>query len=134
MSGHDLAVLRVGVRQDVLDEVITILVACDIDQGYTRAVDTSLTHSVQVANEKFGPANLQALLHDLGGELIHRVLRRVADDVINRTAAVCRGAMLADVLDAPIAKLAMSHDVDVGKDLLDAGALERIKSAQNPPN
>jgi hypothetical protein len=43
--------------------------------------------------------------------------------MVDGTAAILRSTMLADVLDAPVAKLAMGDNVNVGKDLLNAGAL-----------
>lgn len=36
--------------------------------------------------------------------------------------------MFADMLDAPVAKLAMCHDVDVGKDFLNAWALQHMSA------
>lgn len=43
--------------------------------------------------------------------------------MINGTAPVGRGSVLTDVLDTPIAKLSVGHDVDVTQDLFDAGTL-----------
>lgn len=43
--------------------------------------------------------------------------------MVDGAAAVSRGAMLADVLNAPVAELAMGDNVNVGEDLLNAGAL-----------
>lgn len=43
--------------------------------------------------------------------------------MVDGTAAVLRSAVLTDVLDAPVAKLAMGDNVNVGKDLLNAGTL-----------
>jgi hypothetical protein len=43
--------------------------------------------------------------------------------VVNGSAAVGRSTVLADVLNAPVAELAVGDDVDVLKNLLNAGAL-----------
>lgn len=43
--------------------------------------------------------------------------------MVDGTAAVGRRAMLADMLDAPVAELAMGDNVDVGKDLFNARTL-----------
>lgn len=43
--------------------------------------------------------------------------------MVNRTAAVSRSTMLADVLNAPIAELTMRDDVDAGEDFIDTRAL-----------
>ena len=123
MGSHDLAVLRSGVGQDPLDEVVAVLVAGNVDERNTRAVVTTLADAVEVALEELRTTNLQTLLNDLRGKLVHAVLGRIADDMVDGTAAILRSTMLADVLDAPVAKLAMGDNVNVGKDLLNAGAL-----------
>ncbi len=55
--------------------------------------------------------------------MIHAVLGSVTQDMVDRPATVCRGAVFADVLDAPVAELAMGDNVDAGQDFVDAGAL-----------
>lgn len=123
MSSHNLPMLRVGVRQDVLDQVVAVLVTGDVDERDAWTVNPALTDAVEVAAEKLRSANLQTLLHYFGGKLIHAVLGGVADDVVNRTAAVRGSSMFADVLNAPVAKLTVSHNVNVCENFLDAGAL-----------
>lgn len=115
--------LGIRVGQDVLNEIIAILVAGNVNQWNTRTVKTALADPVKVAAKKLGASDLEAFLNNLGRELIHGILRSVPNDMINGTAAVRRGTMLANVLDAPVAKLTVRHDVDVGKDFLDARAL-----------
>jgi hypothetical protein len=44
--------------------------------------------------------------------------------MINGAAAISWCAMLADVLNAPVAKLAMSNNINAGKNFFDAWALE----------
>lgn len=126
--------------EDVLDQVVAILIAgnCNdaldhgileertrltINQRDTRAVWTSFADPLEIAFKELGAANLQALLDDLGGELVHAVLGSVAEHMIDSAAAILRGAMLANMLDAPVAELAMSYDVDVGQYFVDAGTL-----------
>lgn len=123
MSRNDVAVLRTGVRENVLDEIVAVLVTRNVDQGDAGTVDTALADSIQIAAEELGAPNLEALLDNLGSELVHRVLGGVSNDMIDGSATVCRGTVLADVLDAPVAELTMSHNVDVGKYLLDARTL-----------
>lgn len=124
VSSDHISVLGIGVGQDVLNEIIAILVAGNVNQWNTRTVKTTLADSVKVAAEKLGASDLEAFLNNLGSELIHGILRGVPNDMINRTAAVCRCTMFANVLDAPVSKLAVRHDVDVGKDFLNAWALQ----------
>lgn len=123
VSSNHVAVLGIGVGQDVLNEIIAILVAGNVNQRNARTVETTLADSVKVPAQELGASDLEAFLNDLGSELIHGVLRSVPDDMINGTAAVRRGAMFANMLDAPVSKLAVRHDVDVGEDFLDARAL-----------
>lgn len=124
VSSDHVSVLSIGVGQDVLNKIIAILIAGNVNQWNTWTVKTTLADSVQVAAEKLGASDLEAFLNDLGSELIHGILRSVPNDMINRTAAVRRGTMFTNVLDAPVAKLAVRHDVDVGKDFLNAWALQ----------
>lgn len=123
VSSDHVSVLGIGMGQDVLNEIIAILVAGNVDQRNARTVETTLADSVKVAAKKLGASDLEAFLNDLGSELIHGVLGSVSNDMINGTAAVRRGTMLANMLDAPVAKLTVRHNIDVGKDFLDAWAL-----------
>ena len=43
--------------------------------------------------------------------------------MINGTTTVSRGAMFADMLDAPIAELTMSYDIDTLEHFINARAL-----------
>lgn len=123
MSGDNLAMLGVGVRQDVLDEIVTVLIAGDVDKGNAGTFVPALADTVKIAAQKLGATNLQTLLDHLGRKLVHAVLGGISNDMVDGSAAVSRGAMLADVLDAPVAKLAMSDNVDIGKHLLNARTL-----------
>lgn len=123
VGSHNLTMLRVRMGEDILDQVVPILITGDVDEGDAGTTNAALADTVKVASEKLGTPNLEALLNYLGSKLVHAILGGVADDVVDSPAAVSRGAMLADVLDAPIAKLAVGDDVDVREDLLDTGAL-----------
>jgi hypothetical protein len=127
VSGYNLPMLLRGVGQDVLDQVVAILIAGDVDERNTRAIGTTLADTIQVAVEKVWPTNLEALLNDLGRKLVGAVLASVANDVINGSAAVARSPMLADVLNAPVAELTVGDNVDVGKNLFDAGTLSIVR-------
>lgn len=128
VAGDDLATLSIGVAEDVLDQVVSELVTSDINERHTRAVSASLANTVKVAVKELGAANLEALLDNLAGKLVHAVLGSEAKDVIDGVVAVRDGAVLADVLDAPVAELTMGDNVDAGKDLVDAGALVLLKA------
>ena len=120
---NNLAMLWVGVSENVLDEIVAVLVAGDVDQWNAGAIETTLTDTIQVATEEVDAANLEALLNDLRSKLVHAVLRGIANDMVDGPAAISWGTMLADVLDAPIAELAMSNDINACQNLLDARAL-----------
>ena len=140
VAADDLTVVRVAIGEDVLDEVISELVASDyeyvsirtsttiearltVDQGHAGTVRTTFADALQVLVHEVGVTNLQALLNHLGGILIHAVLSCKAKDVVDGTAAISRGTMLADVLNAPVAELAMSNDIDTSEDFVDARTL-----------
>lgn len=123
VSRHNITLLRAGVGQDVLNQVVSVLVAGDVDQRDPGTIDPTLAHAVEVAGQEIDATDLETLFHNLGGVLIHAVLGCESDDMINRTASILWSTMLAYVLNAPVAKLAMGDDVDAGKDLFDAGPL-----------
>lgn len=124
VSSDHVSVLGIGVGQDVLDEIVAILVAGNVDQRNAWTVETTLADSVKVAAKKLRASDLETLLNDLGSELIHGILCSVTNDMIDSTAAVGGGTVFADMLDAPVAKLAVCHDVDVGKDFFNAWTLQ----------
>lgn len=82
-----------------------------------------LANSIQVSAEKLSVANLEALLHHLGGKLVGAILCSISNDVVDGSAAVRGGSMFAYMLNAPVSKLAVGHNVDVGKDFFDARTL-----------
>jgi len=125
VSGDNLTVLGSCVGENILDEVVAVLVACNVNERDARAVNSTLANTVKVATEKLRATNLQALLYDLGSELVHAILGGIADDVINSAAPVRRSAVFTDMLDTPVSELAMGHDVDVGQNFLNTGTLNK---------
>ena len=119
----NLTMLRVGVRENVLDEVITVLVARDVNQGDARTIVTALTNSIEIATKEVNTTNLEALLNNLGSKLIHAVLRSKANDMINCSAAISWSTVLADVLNTPIAELTVSNNVDASENFFNTGTL-----------
>jgi hypothetical protein len=118
-----LSLVSMSVHQDPLDEIIAILVASDVDERNARTIWTSSGDDTQVLIQELMTANLETFLNNLGGELIDAVVVGVVQNVVDDTALVRRRAMLAKMLDAPVAKLAMSNEVNVGDHFLDGRAL-----------
>ena len=123
VGSDNLPVLWIGVGQDVLNQVVSVLVASNVDEWNAWTIWAAFADTVEVAAEKLNAANLEALLDDFGRELIHAVLGSVSDDMIDGAAAISRSPVLADMLNAPVSKLAMSDDVDAAKDFLNTWAL-----------
>lgn len=123
VGSNNLTMLGICIGEDVLDEVVAVLVAGNVNERNPGPIHASLADSIKIAPEELGATNLETLLDDLGSKLIHGVFGSVSNDMINGTAPVRRSSVLADVLDAPVAELAVGDDVNVGKDLLDAMAL-----------
>lgn len=65
MSSHDLAVVRVGVRQNVLNEIVAILIASNINQGDARTIDSAFAYTVKISAQELGASYLEALLDHL---------------------------------------------------------------------
>jgi hypothetical protein len=123
VASDKLAMLRVRVSQDVLNQVVAILITSNINQRDAGTIKAALTDPVEIATEEIGPANLEALFNYFGSKLIHTVLRSVTDDMVDSTAAVTRGAMFTDMLNAPITELTMGNNINTRKDLFNTGAL-----------
>lgn len=123
MSSDHVAMLGAGVGQDILNQVVAILVTGNVDERNARPVGTAFADAIQVSTKELRPANLQTLLDDFGSELIRAIFGSVSNDVVDSTAAVSGSSMLANVLNAPVAKLPVGNNVNVCKDFLDAGAL-----------
>jgi len=95
-----------------------------INQRDAWAVRASFTNSDEVAFQKVRASDLEAFLDDLRSKLIHAVFGGVAEDMIDSATTVRWQPMLADMLNAPVAKLSMSNNIDAGEDLVDAGTLQ----------
>jgi hypothetical protein len=132
--------LHACVGQDVLDEVVSKLISCNyarvstehvesqdfgltVNQGHARTIGATLAHTLQVSVKELGVTNLETLLDDLGGILIHAVLGGEAEDVVDGTTTIGGSPMLTDMLDAPVAKLTVSDDIDAGEDFVNAWTL-----------
>jgi hypothetical protein len=121
---NNLTMLGVGVSENILDEIVSVLVTSDVDQWNARTIETALTDTVKISTEEVNTTNFETLLNDFGSKLVHAVLRGIADDMVDGSATISWSTMLADMLDAPVAKLAMSNNVNACQDLFNAGALE----------
>jgi hypothetical protein len=49
VAGDDLPMLRVGVSQNVLDEIVAVLVTGNINEWNSRTIKTTFADSIQVA-------------------------------------------------------------------------------------
>ena len=103
------------------------MIACDVNEGNARTVVATFTNSIEVATKEVDATNLEALLNNLRSKLVHAVFRSVSDDMINCSAPISWGSMFANVLDAPVAELAVRDDIDTSKDLIDAGTLLSVR-------
>lgn len=131
VAGNNLSVLWVGVCQDVLNQIVPVLVASNVDEWNAWAIWATFADTVQVAAEELHSTDLETLLNYLGSELIHAILRSVSDDMVDGAAAISWSTMLADVLDAPVSELTMSNDIDAAKDFLNAWTLLKVSSCRN---
>jgi hypothetical protein len=50
--------LRVGVGENVLDEIVTVLIACDIDEWNARTIMATFTNSIEIATKEVHTTNL----------------------------------------------------------------------------
>ena len=102
-----------------------------VDKGHSRAVRTTFTNPLQVSSQEVSTADFQALLDHLRSELINAVFGCIAQDMFDGPATISWRSMLANVLDAPIAELPVSDDVDVVKNFIDTRALLQRSASTN---
>lgn len=112
VRGDQLAMVAAAVGEDVLNEVVSELIASDVNQWHARALRTTFADALEIAVEELIAANLKALLDDLGSILVHAVFGREAENVVDGAVAISRSSVLADVLNAPVAELAVGDDIN----------------------
>lgn len=123
MGSYHLAMLRRSVVKNPLDKVISVLVTGNVNERDAGAILAPLANSIEISAEKLRIPNLETLLHYFGGKLIGAILCSISNDVVDGTAAIRRGSMFAYMLDAPVSKLAVSHNVNIGEDFFDTRTL-----------
>ena len=123
VNGDLLSLMMVGVHEDPLDQVVTILIASNVDERNAGTVWTSGGNDTKVAIQKVKTTDLEAFLDDLGGKLIDAVAVRVGKNVVDDPSFVRRRTVLAEMLDAPIAKLTMSNEINIADDFLNGRPL-----------
>jgi hypothetical protein len=119
-----LSLMMVGIHQNPLYQIVAILVTGNINQRNARAIWACGSDDAKVVPEELNTANLQTLLDNLGGKLIGAVAVGIAKDVVDDSALVWRGAVLAEVLDAPVSELPVGDEINVCDNFFNGGALE----------
>ena len=84
-----------------------------INQRYARAILAPFAYTLKVALQEIGATNLETLLDYFRSKLVHAILRGITKYMIDGAATVLRCTVLADVLNTPIAELAMGYDIDI---------------------
>lgn len=92
-------------------------------QWHPRPVGTTRADAREVAIQKFRTPYLQAFFDNLRGKLIHAVIDRALKDMLGGATLVMRSAVLANVLDTPVAKLTVGEVIDLGYDFFNCGSL-----------
>lgn len=130
MGDDGFYVLRIlGIVNDPLNQVVAVLIRRDVNDGQAGPVIVSLGNLVQISLTKLAASNLEALFHNLRGKLVEAILHGIANNVVDSPSAIGWCTMLANVLNAPVAKLAMGDQVNISEDLFNARALHRDKRA-----
>ena len=114
-----------------LNKVVAVLITGNINQGNASAVLSTLTHTIEVTTQEIRAADFETLLHDLGCKLVSAILCCVTNYMIYSTTAIRRSPVLANMLNAPVAKLSVGYDVDIRKNFFDAWALVHVSQSLN---
>lgn len=117
--------LRGGIVKNPLNQVVAILVTCDVNQGDASAIAAAFTNAVEVSTQKIPSANFEALLNYLRRKLIGAVFSGISNDMINGPAPIGGGPVFTYVLNTPVSELAVCHDVDICENFFDARPLSR---------
>lgn len=88
------------------------MVAGNVNEGDSGAVKSTLTNAIKIATEEINATDLETFLDNFGSELIHAIVRSVANNMVDGSAAISWRAVLTNVLDAPIAKLPLGNDIN----------------------
>ena len=91
-----------------------------VDECHARTFRLSFANDRQVLAKELVAFDLEALLDYLRRVLIDAVVHCTMKDMINRTTHIIWCTMLADVLNTPIAELAMGNEINVSKHLFNA--------------
>ena len=121
-----LPLVMMGVHQDPLNQIVAILIPRNVNERNTRTVRMCSGNNAKIALKELHTTNLQTLFDNFGGKLIDAVAVGIAQNVVNDSALVWRGAMLAKMLNAPVAELPVRNEINVGDDFLDGRALGRL--------
>lgn len=123
MDGNLLSLLLMGIHENPLDEVVSILITSNVNQRNSWSVRVRCGNYVEVSVKELNATNLETFLNNLGSILINAIAVGVDKNVVNDTSFVRRSTMFTQVLDAPVAELTVSNEVDVGDDFFDRGSL-----------
>ena len=94
-----------------------------VNEWNAWTIRAAFTHTLKIAFQEVRSTYLQALLNDLGCELVHAILSGITKNVVDSAATVSGEPMLTDMLDAPVAKLSMGDNVDAMKHFVNARSL-----------
>lgn len=83
-----------------------------VNQRHSRSISTTGAHSSEVAVQELWTSYFQTFFYYFRGKLVHAIINRPVDDMLNGTAFVVRSTMLTYVLDTPIPELTVCKHVD----------------------
>lgn len=140
MAGNLLTLVVMSVHEDPLDQIVPVLVTRDyhvlatpkrglsgiltVDEWNAWTVWMSCRDDCKISLHEFSPTNLETFLHNLGSKLVDAVAVSIGKDMVDDAALVRWRTMLAQMLDTPVAKLAMGDKIDAGNDFFNGRTLE----------
>lgn len=122
MNSNLFSLLLVCVHEDPLNEIVAILITSNVNERDTWSIWMSSGDDIEVTIKKLDATNLETLLDNFRSILVDTVAIGIDQDVIDDPTLVRRGAVLTEMLNTPIAKLAMSDKINVGDNFLNSRA------------
>lgn len=74
MDGNLFSLMVMSIHENPLYEIVAVLIASDVYEGYARTVGMSCSNDTKVPVEKLNSTDLEAFLNDLGSKLIDAVV------------------------------------------------------------
>ena len=90
VDGDLLTLMVMSIHKDPLDEVVAILITCNVDEGDSWTIGVCSGDDSKISVQELGTTDLETLFDNLGSKLVDAIAVRVCEDVIDHSPFVRR--------------------------------------------